>query len=125
MQSPDRSSYIRIETKSTSRDASSNELLGTWALRSYCWANIRPKRGREREAAGQVASTVGMIISADYYDLDGVTADMRVVYSPSGNYAATTDWVYFEIDAVYTDFFERLETMLEVRQSTETNVGIV
>jgi len=62
---------------------------------------------------------------ADYYDRDGVTADMRVVFSPSGDYDASTDWVYFEIDAVYTDFSERLETTLEIRQSTEANVGIV
>lgn len=125
MRSASRNCYVRIEAKTGTRDAATNEPLGAWAQNRLLWAHLRPKRARERESAGQVLEVALYLLSADFYDLDGVTNEMRVVYSPTGNYAASTDWVYFEIDAVLTDHVNRSETTLELRQATATTVGVV
>lgn len=125
VRSASRNAMVRIQQLSMVRDTETNEPLGTWSTFKDIWIHLYPKRNREREGGGQIDTSVQYIARGDFYDLSGVTAQMRVVYSPTGVYTAATDWVYFDIEGVLTDHIDRSETTLELRQSSATTVGIV
>jgi head-tail adaptor len=125
MRSASRNVYARIQSRTTARDPETNEPLGSWATYKTIWLALWPKRNREREGGGQVDNSVLYTARGDFYDLDGVTSEMRLVYSPTGVYSVSTDWVYFDIEGVLVDHVDRRETTLELRQSSATTVGIV
>jgi head-tail adaptor len=125
MRAASKNAYVRFQVRSSTRDSETNEPIGSWSTHRTVWVHLYPKRNREKEAGGQVDTSVQYVARGDFYDLEGVTPEMRVVYSPSGVYTASTDWVYFDIEGVLVDHIDRSETTVELRQTTATTVGYV
>lgn len=93
----------------------------TWATDRSVWVNIEPKRGSERFKANEVESVVTHVVRGDYYDLDGVTPQMRMIFTPSMDYGASpptipNDAKVYQIHAVIPDENERGDTMLQVEE---------
>jgi SPP1 family predicted phage head-tail adaptor len=93
----------------------------TWATDRTVWVNLEPKRGFEQYKANEVESVVTHVIRGDYYDLDGVTPQMRVIYAPTMDYGGSPVTIpnsakVYQIHAVIADENERGDTMLRVEE---------
>lgn len=106
MRSIKRDCLVQFQNRSTDVDPDyGTPVAGDWDLERERWVEIRNKSGRERNAGGAIESTAKRTIVGDFFDLDGVTSDMRVIWDPLGSYDdATGDrYAYFRIEAINPD----------------------
>ncbi len=85
-------SRIRIEQRVESGDGQGGT-VASWALRDVVWANDRPMNGRETLMAGQVTSTMMVVLEIwsrddisvkDRVRLGSRTLDVTNFYDPDG-----------------------------------------
>lgn len=99
-------------------------LSKAWASNRQVWVSIDPKRGDERYTANEKESVVTHVIRGDYYDLLGVTPEMRVIFNASMDYSGSpeipADSKVYQILAVIPDENERGDTMLHVEEEGRT-----
>lgn len=93
----------------------------TWADDRQVWVSIDPKRGDERNRANETESIVTHVIRGDYYDLLGVTPQMRIIYHPETGYAGSPSVIadaskVYQIHAVIEDENERGDVMIQVEE---------
>ncbi|MCW5697371.1 MAG: head-tail adaptor protein [Bauldia sp.] len=124
------SAYLRIEQKVAGDGASPevfvdalNDPVYSWVPYRTVWVKIEPTRGYERQALNVTQNTVSHLIYGDFYDLDGVTEAMRLVYDEQGTYDDEGRKVYFDIEAIRKDFTNRAETVIEARQTTQAGAS--
>ncbi len=120
----DRTALVQIQQKiETNRDPQNKPLYG-WPVFAEAWVQIAPVRGQERDLQGVERSNAYFTMAGDFYDLDGVTSNMRVAYDEQGTFDDDTRTVYFDIEAVMRDFVSRNETILRVRQTVQPAAGL-
>lgn len=92
---------------------------GAWTLDRTRWVEIQNKSGRERNAGGAIESTAKRTISGDFYDLDGITEDMRIVWDPEGTFDDGTGdrYAYFVIEAINPDRVARYVTVIDALET--------
>lgn len=88
----------------------------SWVEDRKAWVSIQPDRGREVFAAGERQVEVTHTVRGDFLELDGVTEEMRIVYTPTHVYspAPPDDARVFDIVAPMPNFDHRDDTMLKV-----------
>lgn len=87
-----------------------------WSTFVEAWVSIRPDRGREIQAADETVAVVTHTVRGDFYDLEGVSEKMRVIYSPIGVYdPIPNDAQVYEVLAVMPDEDSRKDIMLKVQ----------
>ena len=93
----------------------------TWAEDRQVWVNIEPKRGIERHNSNETESIVTHVIRGDYYDLVGITPQMRVIYHPEMSYSGSPSVIddaskVYQILAVIEDDNEHGDVMIQVEE---------
>lgn len=70
--------YIRIDSRTNTRDSNTGESVTTWTKLADVWAKISPLSGKEFIAAQSVSSEVTGRVTIRYRD--DVSATNRIVY---------------------------------------------
>lgn len=116
-----RSCLMRVESYaegSPGRDAH-NRPIKEWSTVKDIWVQLDPatSRGTNTIAADVTRIDALRTIRGDYWDLDGVTAGMRLIYDPEGTFETASRLTYFLVQVAYPDHASRGETVLQVRQT--------
>jgi head-tail adaptor len=101
-----------------------------WIERCTAFVNIEPFRGRENFTAAERESIVTHTIRGDYYDLIGVEATDRIIFSPGMDYGLSPtvipdDAQVFQVLAVMPDYIGLNDVVLKVEQEGRTYGEIV
>lgn len=101
----------------------------TWATHGTFFVNMEPQRGTERDKADELESSVTHMVRGDYYDLNGVTPHMRMIYSPGMEYGNSPPTIpdasrVFDILAVMPADNDNGDSVLKVEEEGRTYAEI-
>lgn len=113
---PARKTPLPVVIQTFANNAGAWNDVKAWSQFAAVWVSISPDRGREIEAADETVATVTHTIRGDFYDLEGVSEKMRVIYSPKGVYdPIPNDAEVYDILAVMPDEDTRQDIMLKAQ----------
>lgn len=101
MSASKRTRPVTIEQASVSQSGNYNEPEKTWSTWGERWAAVKAVRGGE-PFEGQRYSGSTVLFEFDYYDVDGVTDQMRVSF----------DSRYYDIKEIRPDFAQKRSTLI-------------
>jgi len=89
----------------------------TWTELKQVWVSISPNRGREVFAADERESIVTHTIRGEFLEMEGITAEMRIVYNDTHAYSPIrSDSIVYQILAVMPDMDHRADIMIQAEE---------